>query len=100
MRERDLEERLHAANSEDPMDPEVQVQGVGVYSLKGLERNVASKFKDLAEMAQKGDWDNIDYHLNQAGVMNVMLKAIVDTYKDLEKIRRRGGKNSRGIEKR
>jgi len=51
-------------------------------------------------MATKKDWDNIDYQLNKTGVIQAFIKAITDTYNELEEIRRRGGMNSRGIKQR
>ena len=55
-------------------------------------------FKEIAEMGEQGNWDNVEYNLNK-GLVQAFIKAH-DTYEELETIRRRGGKNSRGIEKR
>lgn len=92
-------ESIYAKNPEDPMNPEVLIQGYGRLNLKQLEAKVVSMFKEIAEMGEQGNWDNVEYNLNK-GLVQAFIKAINDTYEELETIRRRGGKNSRGIEKR
>lgn len=92
-------ESIYAKNPDEPMNPEVLIQGYGRLNLKQLEAKVVSMFKEIAEMGEQGNWDNVEYNLNK-GLVQAFIKAINDTYEELETIRRRGGKNSRGIEKR
>jgi len=95
-----VEENIYAKNKEDPMNPEVLIQGFGRLMLNQIEDDLVRKFESLADMAKKKDWDGIDYRLNQSGVVQAFIEAIRDTYEELEQIRRRGGMNSRGIKQR
>jgi hypothetical protein len=45
--ELNVDEKVYNKNPEDPMNPEVHVPGMAVYSLKGLEREVAQMLEDL-----------------------------------------------------
>ncbi|SVD48204.1 uncharacterized protein METZ01_LOCUS401058, partial [marine metagenome] len=93
-------ENIYAKNKEDPMNPEVLIQGFGRLMLNQIEDDLVRKFESLADMAKKKDWDGIDYRLNQSGVVQAFIEAIRNTYEELEQIRRRGGMNSRGIKQR
>ena len=95
-----VNEKVYKKNPNDPMDPEVAVPGMAVYSLKGLERDVKRMFEDLAKQADEGNWENIDYYLHKHGVLSAKVKAIASTYEDLENTRKRGGRASQGIIKR
>ena len=92
-------ESIYAKNRDEPMNPEVLIQGYGRLDLKTLEAKVVSMFKEIAEMGEKGNWENVEYNLNK-GLVQAFIKAINETYEELETIRKRGGTNSRGIEKR
>lgn len=94
-----VNEGIYAKNKEDPMNPEVIIQGYGRLMLKQLESKVSSMFTELAEMCDKGNWSNVEYNLNK-GLVQEFLKTITETYEELEQIRRRGGMNSRGIKQR
>ena len=99
MRFTQLTESIEKFNPEEPMNPEVAVSGYGVLTLQSLERMVQRDLESLYQMAKRGNFENVAYLL-----ANSPLKAKVDAintaYEELEQIRRRGGKNSRGIEKR
>jgi hypothetical protein len=92
-------ESIYAKNRDEPMNPEVLIQGYGRLDLRTLEAKVVSMFKEIAEMGEKGNWENVEYNLNK-GLVQAFIKAINETYEELETIRKRGGTNSRGIEKR
>lgn len=92
-------ESIYAKNRDEPMNPEVLIQGYGRLDLKSLETKVVRMFHEIAEMGEKGNWENVEYNLNK-GLVQAFIKAINETYEELEQIRKRGGKNSRGIEKR
>ena len=92
-------ESIYAKNRDEPMNPEVLIQGYGRLNLKQVEAKVVSMFKEIAQMGENGDWENVEYNLNK-GLVQTFIKAINETYEELEKIRKRGGKNSRGINKR
>ena len=92
-------ENIEKFNPEDPMNPEVAVPGYGVLTLKGLERMVQRDLEQMQQMAKQGNFTNLAYVWE-----NSPLKAKIDTinaaYEELEQRRKRGGSNSRGIEKR
>ena len=92
-------ESIYAKNRDEPMNPEVLIQGYGRLDLKTLEAKVVSMFKEIAEMGEKGNWENVEHNLNK-GLVQAFIKAINETYEELETISKRGGTNSRGIEKR
>ena len=92
-------ESIYARNKENQMDPEVLIQGYGRLQLSQLEAKVVRMFSELAKTAESGNWESVEHNLNK-GLIQTMLKAISDTYTELEEIRKRGGKNSRGIQKR
>ena len=92
-------ESIYAKNRDEPMNPEVLIQGYGRLNLKQVEAKVVSMFKEIAQMGENGDWENVEYNLNK-GLVQTFIKAINETYEELETIRKRGGTNSRGIEKR
>jgi len=92
-------ESIYAKNRDEPMNPEVLIQGYGRLNLKQVEAKVVSMFKEIAQMGENGDWENVEYNLNK-GLVQSFIKAINETYEELETIRKRGGKNSRGINKR
>ena len=86
-------------NKEDPNNPEVLIQGFGRLMLNQIEDSVIGKLEDLVQRAKgRRDWQQINANLDSE-VMQIMIKAIVDTKKDLEKTRKRGGPKSRGINK-
>ena len=92
-------ESIYAKNRDEPMNPEVLIQGYGRLNLKQIEAKVVSMFKEIAQMGENGDWESVEYNLNK-GLVQTFIKAINETYEELETIRKRGGTNSRGIEKR
>ena len=99
MRFTQLQESIEKFNPEDPMNPEVAVPGYGVLTLQGLERMVQRDLEQMQQMAKQGNFTNLAYVWE-----NSPLKAKIDTinaaYEELEQRRKRGGSNSRGIEKR
>jgi hypothetical protein len=86
-------------NPEEPMNPEVLIQGYGRLNLKQLENKVSRMFQELADRAKQGDWEGVEYNLNK-GLVQEFIKTINVAYDELEQKRRRGGSSSRGIEKR
>jgi hypothetical protein len=65
----------------------ITVPGIGVYSDESLRKNLLGKLKSLVEMAEKGNWNNIEYHLYKAGAFETMLKAYIEydnAYEDAE----------------
>jgi len=92
-------ESIYAKNKEDPMNPEVLIQGYGRLMLNQLEDKVGRMFEELAVMCDKGDWSNVEYNLNK-GLVQEFIKTINETYEELEQMRKRGGINSRGIKQR
>lgn len=99
MKINEIHESIHQMNPEEPMNPEVLVQGYGRLNLKQLEQKVSRMFEELAVRASRGDWEGVQYNLNK-GLVQEFIKTINTTYDELEQKRRRGGNSSRGIEKR
>lgn len=98
MRLQQLQENIHKMDPDNPMNPEVAISGYGVLKLKTIEANLVRDLKELAARGERGDWESVEYILK--GVFGAKLSSIIETYKELEQLRSRGGKNSRGIEKR
>jgi hypothetical protein len=95
----DEDSQIWKFNKEDPNNPEVLIQGFGRLMLNQIEDSVIGKLEDLVQRAKgRRDWQQINANLDSE-VMQIMIKAIVDTKKDLEKTRKRGGPKSRGINK-
>tara|TARA_B110000037_G_scaffold107522_1_gene124673 strand:+ start:1249 stop:1545 length:297 start_codon:yes stop_codon:yes gene_type:complete len=92
-------ESIYARNKENQMDPEVLIQGYGRLQLSQLEAKVVRMFNEIAKTAESGNWDSVEHNINK-GLIQTMIEAITTTYKELEEIRKRGGTNSRGINKR
>jgi|TARA_B110000495_G_C23029825_1_gene612974 hypothetical protein len=99
MKINEINETIHQMNPEEPMNPEVLIQGYGTLNLKQLEDKVSRMFGELAERAKRGDWEGVEYNLNK-GLVQEFIKTINVAYDELEQKRRRGGKNSRGINQR
>ena len=94
-----LAESIYSMNDDNPMDPIVSVRGYGRLRLSQLEDKVVKMLDELAEKSRRGNWENVERNLNKQLVQS-FIETITDTYKELETIRRRGGKKSRGIKKR
>jgi len=92
-------ESIYARNKENQMDPEVLIQGYGRMQLSQLEAKVVRMFNEIAKTAESGNWDSVEHNINK-GLIQTLIEAITTTYKELEEIRKRGGTNSRGINKR
>ena len=99
MKINEINESIYQMNPEEPMNPEVLIQGYGRLNLKQLEDKVSRMFEELAVRAKQGDWEGVQYNLNK-GLVQEFIKTINVTYDELEQKRRRGGKSSRGINKR
>lgn len=94
-----VKESVHKMNPDDPMNPEVAVDGYGVMNLETLKKAVQRDLDNIQKQADVGSWDNVDYLLKKSPLV-AKIDAIIRAHEDLEQIRRRGGKNSRGIQKR
>jgi len=92
-------ESIYSRNKENQMDPEVLIQGYGRMQLSQLEAKVVRMFNEIAKTAESGNWDSVEHNINK-GLIQTLIEAITTTYKELEEIRKRGGTNSRGINKR
>ena len=92
-------ESIYSRNKDNQMDPEVLIQGYGRMQLSQLEAKVVRMFNEIAKTAESGNWDSVEHNINK-GLIQTLIEAITTTYKELEEIRKRGGTNSRGINKR
>ena len=94
----DEDSQIWEWNKEDPNNPEVYIQGYGRLMLNQIEDSVVGKLKELTKMAERGDFEQIQKLLDR-DVMQIMMKAVVDTKAELQATRKRGGPKSRGINK-
>ena len=62
-------ESIYAKNRDEPMNPEVLIQGYGRLNLKQIEAKVVSMFKEIAQMGENGDWESVEYNLNKGLVV-------------------------------
>jgi hypothetical protein len=93
-------ESITKMNPEDPMNPEIQIDGYGILDLKQVERDVATTLVNIAKRAQNStdamDWNAVHYlFTNEA--LSAKLESIIETYDELDSVRQKGGANSRGI---
>ncbi len=68
----------------DPKNPQVHIQGYGVVNLKNLQDSLSRKFIELAKRAKKGDFGNIQHHLEKNSVVVGFVEAGVDANKQLK----------------
>jgi len=94
-----INESIHEFNPKEPMNPSIAVKGYGVLSLKGAQQMIVRELKELAQRAERGEMENVQYLLKNAPMMS-KIDAVVTALEELEQRRKRGGSNSRGIEKR
>lgn len=67
----------------DEKNPQVQIQGYGIMSMKTINDSLSRKFTDLAKRAKKGEIENVDSLLNK-GVLQNFVKALVDAKNQLK----------------
>lgn len=92
---------IYRFNPEDPMNPEINVPGVGNYNLRSLKSHVQKKLVHLAEIANHEDpyyWRQLGWWIDNEAIIP-QIKAINEAHDELQAIRRKGGKKSRGISK-
>lgn len=94
-----VNESIHELNPEEPMNPTILINGYGTMKLSTAKTMIARELKELAQRAERGEMENVQYILKNAPLMS-KIDAVVAAFEELEQRRRRGGKNSRGIEKR
>lgn len=82
-----ITESIYKMNPDDPMNPEVLVQGVGRYSLKTLKQNVRRKFEDLYKQIAESDdpdaWRSVAKLVNN-DAMQEMIRTIVKAHDELK----------------
>jgi len=87
---------IYQFNNEDPNNPEIYIHGYGRLMLNQVEDSVVRKLEELVKIAKRGDFDTIQQLLDK-DLLQLMMKAIVDTKEELQTIRKKGGPKSRGI---
>ena len=68
----------------DPKNPQVHIMGYGVATLKTLQDSLSRKFTELAKRAKKGDFGNIQHHLEKNSVVVGFVEAGVAANKQLK----------------
>lgn len=95
-----LIESLYSRDPSNPMvDSEVLIPGYGRMSIAGLHRTLKNRFQDLADKMGSMDPDQTRQaqYLIQKSPLPVMLDSLVQAYRDLAAMRRKGGPGARGI---
>ncbi|MBR20279.1 MAG: hypothetical protein CMA64_09090 [Euryarchaeota archaeon] len=95
---RKMIESLYNLNKQDPMDSEIIIQGLGRMTLQQAVRRVKEYADEISAVASKEPWihqNKLTHHIDMLGHYN---KAVQDAYKDLAKIRKKGGTRSKGID--
>jgi hypothetical protein len=85
------------------IDPDSGVElvprgGMGTWSPEALRSNLERKFQSMAEMARDGNWKNLLHVLYSAGVVETMLKALLDYERFVERQGRRPVAKGRDID--
>ncbi|VVC05483.1 Uncharacterised protein [uncultured archaeon] len=97
------EQVIYRMSSEQPNNPEVAILGgAGTIKLNNLKARTASRLMDITKNILTGtgtssitEWKTSLDHLSH--VQNDM-ETIIAAYAELEQIRSRGGKRSKGVE--
>lgn len=72
--------------------------GMGTWSPEALRSNLERKFRSMADMARDGNWKNLLHVLYSAGVVENMLRALLDYERFLERQGRRPVARGREID--
>ena len=94
-------EDLYDFNKDEPMKSTVAVPGYGTMSIDGLMTNLVQSVTELlGKMKQGTDGMRFaDYELNKNKVLTSKLSALIQALDGLQAIRKKGGSNSRNIQK-
>lgn len=94
-------EDLYDFDKEQPMKSTVAVPGYGTMSIDSLMTNLVQSVTELlGKMKQGTDGMRFaDYELNSNKVLTTKLSALIKALDDLQAIRKKGGSNSRNIQK-
>ena len=94
-------EELYDFDKDTPMKSTVAVPGYGTMSVDGLMQNLVQSVTELlGKMKQGTDGMRFaDYELNSNKVLTTKLSALIKALDDLQAIRKKGGSNSRNIQK-
>jgi len=94
-------EDLYGFDKDQPMKSTVAVPGYGTMSIDSLMTNLVQSVTELlAKMKQGTDGMRFaDYELNSNKVLTTKLSALIKALDDLQAIRKKGGSNSRNIQK-
>ena len=94
-------EELYDFDKDQPMKSIVAVPGYGTMSIDGLMKNVIDQTTAMLKQMQQGTqgFRNADYELNRNKVLPSKIAALIQALDDLQAIRKKGGSNSRNIEK-
>jgi len=94
------ETTIYKMNPKAPMDPEISISGMGSMKLSQAKQNLSRKFEDLAKGIKGKDdpfwWRQAEQRLNNKA-MHAIMDSVIEAHDELEKIRKKGGPNSRGI---
>ena len=94
-------EELYDFDKDEPMKSTVAVPGYGTMSVDGLMKNLIQSVTELLGKMKQGTdgMRRADYELNRNKVLTTKLSALIQALDDLQAIRKKGGSNSRNIQK-
>ena len=94
-------EELYDFDKDKPMKSTVAVPGYGTMSIDGLMQNLIQSVTELLGRMKQGTdgMRRADYELNRNKVLTTKLSALIQALDDLQAIRKKGGSNSRNIQK-
>lgn len=93
-------ESIYSMNKDNPNNPEVLITGYGRLSMDALKSDIERSILDVVKAIKEDNWENVEYSLYSNSVLKNKIEALAKAMDELEQIRSRGGKNSRGIKKR
>jgi len=96
-----LHENLYKLDNENVGKSHVYVAGMGIYSIESLMASVRGKLKELVKVTtgvHPYSWRRAKGFMDK-GTLQLMMDSLIEAFDDLEKVRRKGGRGSRGISK-
>jgi hypothetical protein len=100
--------QLADPNTDDPIDPEINVKGFGSFTRTALRQGITARLKTAYETAKKAEtggamtntfYRNLRNMMGDMGVLYTMISAELDVAEELESKRKRGGRRSIPIPK-
>lgn len=83
-----LVEAIYELNRKNPNKSEILIQGYGRMGLDATKKSVIKRLSEAISFIKKEDtplaWRNANHMIYEAGVIEAMMKAIVEANKEIE----------------